>query len=338
MIIAEAGVNHNGKLDLAYQLCDAAREAGVDAVKFQTWKTEKIIIPSTPMASYQQTNTGAHGKSQFEMLKELELGYEEFEKIQLYCQKIGILFLSTPVDPESLNFLVDRLHMPIIKVSSGDLTNIHFLRLVGEKHLPVILSTGMGTLAQTAVAYDTLQQAGAGEITLLHCTTNYPCPYNEVNLRAMLTLRDAFHCSVGYSDHTMGIEIPIAATALGASVIEKHFTLSHTLPGPDHAASLEPQNLKRMVTAIKNVTEAMGDGIKRPNRSEIEISKVVLKRIVPSHPISKGSVLTAEDLLLKRASDGLTAKDWDLAIGATVTHDLESDQPLRLSDLSFNES
>lgn len=329
-IIAEAGVNHNGSLELAYMLCDAAKECGVDAVKFQTWKTEKIVSRDTATADYQAENTGNHDQSQFEMLKKLELSYDDFKDIQDYCKKIGIDFLSTPDEEDSLAFLMGDLNLPIIKVGSGEVTNIPYLRKIGNYGKPVILSTGMSTLAQVAVAYDSLMEAGAKSVTLLHCTTNYPCPFPEVNLSAMKTLRDAFHCPVGYSDHTLGISIPIAAVAMGAEVIEKHFTLDKHMAGPDHKASLDPKELKEMVTSIRQVEVAMGDGIKRPNPSEQKISKVVQKSIIASRPISKGEILSEENLTVKRLGYGLSATYWDVVVGLTADCDYKEDEAIKI--------
>jgi len=327
-IIAEAGVNHNGKLDLALKLCDGAKEAGVDAVKFQTWKTENIVTAQARQAAYQTENTGVE-ESQFDMLKKLELSYDHFRYIQDYCKKIGIDFLSTPDEEESLEFLVS-LGLPFIKVGSGEVTNIPYLRKIASCGKPVILSTGMSTLAQVATAYDTLLQAGAPTVSLLHCTTNYPCPYDEVNLRAMQTLKDAFKCQVGYSDHTMGTEIPVAAVAMGAEIIEKHFTLDRTMEGPDHKASLEPAELKLMVEQIRHIEVAMGDGIKRPNKSEAENAKVVQKSILAKRPIKMGETLTEEMLTVKRAGAGISASLWDNVIGAYAIKDFDIDEPIVL--------
>lgn len=326
-IIAEAGVNHNGRLDLALQLCDAAKEAGVDAVKFQTWKTERIVTRRTGLAIYQAANINDRNISQFAMLKKLELSYGQFKDIQSYCHKIGIEFLSTPDEEESLAFLM-TLNLPFIKVGSGEMTNIPYLRKIGSYQKNVILSTGMSTLAQVAVAYDTLIQSGTPQVTLLHCTTNYPCPKPEVNLRAMQTLKDAFKCHVGYSDHTMGMEIPIAAVAMGAEVIEKHFTLDKTMEGPDHQASLEPGELTAMVRSIRNVESALGDGIKHPNPSEIKISQIVLKSIVAKHPIASGARLTSENLTVKRVGSGISASHWDFVIGTTACKNFAIDEPI----------
>lgn len=327
-IIAEAGVNHNGKLDLALKLCDAAKDAGVNAVKFQTWKTENIVTASARQAAYQMKNTGKV-ESQYEMLKGLELSYDHFRTIQKYCKTIGIDFLSTPDEEESLDFLVS-LGLPFIKVGSGEVTNIPYLRKIGSCKKPVVLSTGMSNIAQVALAYDTLLQAGADGVSLLHCTTNYPCPYDEVNLKAMITLREAFKCKVGYSDHTMGTEVPVAAVSMGAQIIEKHFTLDKNLEGPDHKASLEPEELKLMVKQIRNIEVALGDGIKRPNKSEAENAKVVQKSILAKIPIKKGEILTEDILTVKRAGEGISASLWDSVIGAPAIKDFEIDEPIKL--------
>lgn len=327
-IIAEAGVNHNGRLDLALKLCDAAKDAGVDAVKFQTWKTENIVTRSAAKAAYQEENTGSE-QSQFEMLKELELSYDDFDTINGYCKRIGIQFLSTPDEEESLDYL-SSLDLPFLKIGSGEVTNIPYLRKIGNKHQKVILSTGMSTLSDVEKAYNTLLESGAKEIALLHCTTNYPCPCNEVNLRAMQTLKSAFKCQVGYSDHTMGIEVPIAAVAMGADIIEKHFTLDKNMEGPDHKASLEPQELEQMVLSIRNIEKAMGDGIKRPNPSEQKNAEVVLKRIIAKEPIKKGEILCEDNLALLRNSEGIPAKYWDLIAGKPAKRDYKEDEPIDL--------
>jgi len=327
-IIAEAGVNHNGRLDLALKLCDAAKEAGADAVKFQTWKTENIVTVKVRQAAYQTENTGKE-ESQYNMLKGMELSYEHFRIIQDYCKKVRIDFLSTPDEEESLEFLVS-LGVPFIKVGSGEVTNIPYLRKIGGCKKPVILSTGMSDIAQVALAYDTLLKAGADGVSLLHCTTNYPCPMDEVNLRAMITLRDAFKCQVGYSDHTMGTEVPVAAVAMGAEIIEKHFTLDTNMEGPDHKASLEPAELKLMVQRIRNIEAALGDGIKRPNKSEAENGKVVQKSILAKRPIKKGEILTEDILTVKRAGEGISASLWDCVIGAPAIKDFEIDEPIKL--------
>jgi N-acetylneuraminate synthase/N,N'-diacetyllegionaminate synthase len=328
LIIAEAGVNHNGKLDLAYKLCDAAKEAGVDIIKFQTWNTDLVVTKNTRMAEYQAENMSSL-ESQYEMLKKLELSYAHFRLVKEHCDNIGIRFLSTADERESLDFLIS-LGIDLVKLGSGEITNIPYLRYIGGLNLPVILSTGMSNLAQVAIAYDTLVNAGVKDISILHCTTNYPCPMDEVNLKAMCTLRDAFKCPVGYSDHTMGTEVPVAAVALGAEIIEKHFTLDRIMDGPDHKASLEPAELKLMVQQIRNIETALGDGIKRPNRSEVENAKVVLKSILAKCPIKKGELLTPDNLVVKRASSGISAAHWDVVVGTKALCDYDIDEPIML--------
>lgn len=328
LIIAEAGVNHNGKLDLALKLCDAAKEAGADVVKFQTWKTEKIITRTVSQADYQTENTGKT-ESQFDMLKRLELSYDDFRKIKAHCDKIGIQFASTADEEESLDFLIS-LGIPFIKIGSGEITNIPYLRIMGSKKLPIIISSGMSTLAEVDVALAELRNAGATDIILLHCTTNYPCPMNDVNLKAMLTLKEAFKIPVGYSDHTEGIEVPVAAVAMGAKVIEKHFTLDRNMEGPDHLASTEPDEFNKMVESIRNIEKAMGNGEKVPTMSEIDISKVVLKRCVASKKIKTGEIFNENNLTVKRNDKGLPAKYWDLLIGKKATKEYEIDEAVEL--------
>lgn len=328
-IIAEAGVNHNGNLELAKELCRVAKECGVDAVKFQTWKTENIVTGSVDLATYQEKNIAGSSESQFQMLKKLELKYEDFIELKNYCDSIGIRFLSTPDDEESLDFLVS-LKLDLLKIGSGEVTNLPYLRKIGTKKLPVVLSTGMSTLGDVERAYFTLKDAGAGNVTLLHCTTNYPCPMEEVNLNAMDTLREAFKCDVGYSDHTLGIEVPVAAVAKGAKVIEKHFTLDKNMPGPDHKASLNPLELKSMVNSIRNIEQALGSGIKMPNPSEKEIAAVVLKRIVAKSFIRKGDIFSENNLTVKRASTGFSARDWDIVIGRIAKCDFELDESVEI--------
>ena len=313
MIIAEAGVNHNGNVDIAKRLCLAAKEAGADVVKFQTWITEKIITKTVKQADYQIENT-KNSQSQYDMLKSLELSFDEFREIKRYCDEIGILFASTSDESESLDFLVD-IGIPFIKLGSGEIGNVPYLRYVGSKELPVIMSTGMSTLADVEISIDALRAGGAKNITILHCTTSYPCPYDSVNLKAMDTLKAAFGYEVGCSDHTIGIEVPIAAVARGAKVIEKHFTLSREMEGPDHLASMEPKEFKKMVDAIRNIEAALGDGRKEPTKSEREIAKVVLKRIVARQDIREGKVIEENDICVKRSETGLPAKEWDIVIG-----------------------
>lgn len=328
LIIAEAGVNHNGNLDLALKLCDAAKEAGADVVKFQTWKTENLITRNVEQAEYQTQNTGKQ-ESQFDMLKKLELTYDDFRKVKQYCDGIGILFSSTADEPESLDFLV-KLGIPFIKVGSGDIGNISFLRYMGSKGLPVILSTGMSTLADVDISINALKEGGATDITVLHCTTNYPCPYEDVNLKAMLTLRDAFHLPVGYSDHTIGREVAVSAVSLGATIIEKHFTLDCQMDGPDHAASTNPQDFAALVGAIRTVEACLGTGVKEPTGAEKEISKVVTKRVVASKNIKIGEKFTVENICVKRNDIGILARNWDFVIGKEAFKDYLIDEGILL--------
>lgn len=316
LIIAEAGVNHNGNVDIAKKLCLAAKESGADVIKFQTWITDKIITKTVKQADYQIENT-RNNQSQYDMLKSLELSFDQFRRIKSYCDEIGILFASTADEPESLDFLVE-IGIPFIKIGSDGMGNIPFLRYVGSKGLPVIMSTGMSYLADVEISLHALREGGAENIVLLHCTTNYPCPYESVNLKAMDTLKAAFGYEVGYSDHTCGMEVPIAAVARGAKVIEKHFTLDRCMDGPDHVASTEPEEFKKMVLAIRNIESAFGDGFKKPTKSEREISKVVLKKIVAKREIPKGKKLEEEDLCIKRSDSGVSASAWDLVIGTTA--------------------
>lgn len=313
-IIAEAGVNHNGSVVMAKELCLAAKNAGADCVKFQTWVTEKIITKSVAQAEYQQENTGIE-QSQYDMLKKLELTYDDFREIKEYCDCIGIEFASTADEADSLDFLVD-LGIPFIKVGSSDIRNISYLRYIGSKGLPIILSTGMSTLEDINESVQALKDGGAKDIKILHCTTNYPCPYESVNLKAMDTIKKKFNMEVGYSDHTAGIEVPIAAVARGAHVIEKHLTLCRNLEGPDHNASMDPQEFKFMVESIRHIEVALGDGIKKPTTDEISISKVVLKKIVAARDIPEGKVIVPEDLALKRSNIGLSADQWDRVVGS----------------------
>lgn len=323
-IIAEAGVNHNGNINIAKKLCLAAKEAGADAVKFQTWITEKIITKCVKQAEYQAENIGKK-QSQYDMLKELELSYEEFRNIKEYCDQIGIQFLSTADEQDSLDFLVAE-GIPLIKVGSGDIGNISYLRYIGSKGLPVILSTGMSTIADVDLSVRALKEGGAKDITLLHCTTNYPCAYESVNLSAMNTLKNTFGVKVGYSDHTEGIIVPIAAVANGAQVIEKHFTLDKKMNGPDHIASMEPKEFSEMVSAIRKVELAMGNGIKQPTKEEIEISKVVLKKIVACKDISKGERIEANAICVKRNDIGMPANAWDMVVGTKARKDFKVDE------------
>lgn len=328
LIIAEAGVNHNGDVEIAKQLCLAAKECRADVVKFQTWVTEKMITGTVRQADYQAVNTG-RTQSQFDMLKALELSYDGFREIKKYCDEIGIQFASTADEQDSLDFLVG-LGLPFIKVGSGDMGNVSFLRYIGSKKMPVILSTGMGTLADIETSVQALREGGATEVSLLHCTTSYPCPYEDVNLKAMDTLRAAFGTSTGYSDHTVGIEIPIAAVARGAEIIEKHFTLDRSMEGPDHLASTEPAEFKQMVAAIRHVESALGTGIKKPTTAEKEISEIVLKRIVARHAIAEGDIISEADICVKRNGTGLYASSWDSIVGKRAGKNFDVDEGIEL--------
>ena len=327
-VIAEAGVNHNGDVNIAKKLCLAAKEAGANAIKFQTWVTEKIITKNVKQASYQMKNT-RNENSQFAMLKPLELSYNEFREVKAYCDNIDIQFVSTADEKDSLDFLIE-IGIPFIKVGSGDIGNISYLRYIGTKHMPVILSTGMSSLADVEFSVRALRDGGAADIVLLHCTTNYPCPYDSVNLYAMDTLRNAFGLPVGYSDHTIGIEVSIAAVARGAQVIEKHFTLDRSMEGPDHLASTEPKEFKKMVEAIRNVEKAFGKGIKEPTIEEREISKVDLKRIVSRNPISAGMMIKEDDICVKRNNTGLPASAWDIVVGTKARKNFAADEGIEI--------
>lgn len=323
-IIAEAGVNHNGDINLAYKLIDEAKEAGADAVKFQTFKAEKVLSKYTKMADYQKKNLGKE-VSQIEMVKSLELSYNDFEKLKNYCDEKDIIFLSSPFDEESVDFL-DKL-VPYYKIPSGEIVNYPYLKHIASKNKPIIMSTGMANLSNVEKALDTIYSVNkTAEIYLLHCTTNYPCPYDEVNLKAMLTLKEAFKLPVGYSDHTLGIEVPIAAVALGAQVIEKHFTLDKNMPGPDHKASLNPAELKSMVKAIRNTEIALGTGIKKPNKSEEEIENVVRKKLVASRDIEAGTIISEKDIDIKRSNEGLTPEFLDIIVGKKIIKEIKEDE------------
>jgi N,N'-diacetyllegionaminate synthase len=331
-IIAEAGVNHNGSLDMALQLVDAAKQSGADAVKFQSFKADQLATRSAHKAAYQERTT-SQAESQFDMLKRLELDRAAHERILRHCEDRGIQFLSSPFDLPSIDLLAE-MNLPVYKVPSGELTNEPYLRKIGAKGKPVILSTGMATLGEVEEAINTLRAAGAGQLTLLHCVTEYPAPYAEVNLRAMHTLKLAFGLPVGYSDHTPGIEVSIAAAALGAEMIEKHFTLDRSLPGPDHAASLEPGELKAMVTAIRNVEAALGTGIKAPAPCEIPNISVARKSLVAAKSLPAGHKLQEQDLNIKRPGNGLAPKLMPALVGRTLRVAVEQDALIRWDDLA----
>jgi len=327
-VIAEAGVNHNGSVEMAKQLIDVAVDAGADAVKFQTFKAEKLLCENTEKAEYQKKLSGDE-ESQFEMIKKLELDVETHKKLIAYCGKKDIIFLSTPFDLDSIN-LLDNLDLDIFKIPSGEITNLPYLRAIGVLKKTVILSTGMSTLEEVKDAYNILVESGTlkKNITILHANTEYPTPFEDVNLKAMCTIRDKLDSKVGYSDHTLGIEVPIAAVAMGATVIEKHFTLDPNLPGPDHRASLEPAELKSMVSAIRNIELAMGDGVKKTSQSEIKNIQIVRKSIVAKKLIHKGEMFTENNLTTKRPLCGVSPMEWDNIIGTIATKEYLPDEAL----------
>jgi N,N'-diacetyllegionaminate synthase len=331
-IIAEAGVNHNGSLDLALRLVDAAKASGADAVKFQTFRAELLATRSALKAPYQERTT-ANSESQFEMLQRLQLDAPAHQGLIDYCREIGIQFLSSPFDAESAD-LLDTLNVPLYKVPSGEITNLPFLQHLARKRKPLILSTGMSTLGEVEDAVHVLQAAGVTHLTLLHCVTEYPAPYAEVNLRAMQTLKAAFGLPVGYSDHTPGIDIAIAAAALGAEVIEKHFTLDRSLPGPDHAASLEPAELQQLVAAIRHVEVALGTGIKAPAACELPNLAVARKSVVAARALPTGHRLATGDLEIKRPGSGLAPKLLPALIGRTLRAGVSKDEIISWNHLA----
>lgn len=324
-IIAEAGVNHNGDINLAKALIDKAVEAGVDAVKFQTWKTELLVTEDALQASYQIENTKCE-ESQFAMLKKLELSYDDFAMLKKYCDAKKILFLSTPDETVSADFLLNL--QDIFKIGSGELTNLPFLRHIGNFSKKVILSTGMGTMQEIREALHVLVEAGTNKenIIVLHANTQYPTPMEDVNLHAMLAIKNELQVEVGYSDHTVGIEVDIAAVAMGAKVIEKHFTLDTTMDGPDHKASLNPQELKVMVDSIRNIERALGSNEKKPTKSETPNIAIVRKSIVAKTNIFKGELFTQENLTTKRPATGTSPMKWDVLIGSVATKDYVMDE------------
>ena len=326
-IIAEAGVNHNGDINLAYQLVDAAKAAGVDCIKFQTFKSENLVSHTAQKAEYQKAATG--DSSQQDMLKQLELSFGEFVSLKEYCDRKGIFFLSTPFDFESIEFL-NSIEMPFWKIPSGEVTNYPYLVALAKTGKPVVMSTGMCEMQEIEDAIAVLRENGASDIKLLHCNTEYPTPYEDVNLRAMKTLRDAFGVEVGYSDHTKGIEVPIAAVAMGAAVIEKHFTLDRNMEGPDHKASLEPQELKQMVDSIRHIEAALGSGDKRPSPSEKKNMAVARKSIVAAKRIKAGDILTEENITVKRPGNGICPMRWKEVLGTRAVRDFEEDELIEI--------
>ena len=324
LVIAEIGVNHEGNLERALQLIDVAANAGADVVKFQTFRAKLLAAPSAPKAEYQDT---VPGHNQLDLLRSLELSDEDHRQLLRHCASRGVEFLSTGFDEASVDFLLS-LSINRIKVPSGEITNLPLLRHIGGKRLPVLLSTGMANLGEIEGAIDALETSGTlrENVTVLHCTTEYPAPLDEVNLKAMKSISQALSVAVGYSDHTLGSEVAIAATALGAAVIEKHITLDRTLPGPDHAASMEPDDFAEMVKSIRAVEQAMGDGIKRPGKREGLNIPVARKSLVASIPIEKGEAFSSENLTAKRPGTGVSPMMWDDFIGRIAQRNYAADE------------
>lgn len=326
-IIAEAGVNHNGSLELACQLADAAKAAGADCVKFQTFRAESLVSRAAKKAAYQVAATGED--SQLNMLKALELSFDDFRALKAHCDHIGICFLSTPFDLESIAFL-NTLDMPFWKIPSGEVTNLPYLTALARTGKPVVMSTGMCEMGEIEAAIRVLREHGAGDIRLMHCNTEYPTPFEDVNLRAMATLREAFGVEVGYSDHTRGIEIPMAAVAMGAAIIEKHFTLDRTMEGPDHRASLEPDELRAMVEGIRHIEAALGTGEKCPSPSERKNLAAARKSIVAAADIRAGEAFTEANLTVKRPGTGISPMLWYDVLGQRAPRDFQRDEIIEL--------
>ncbi len=330
LIIAEAGVNHNGDIKLAKNMIIEAKNVGADIIKFQTAVPEEVMISNAPKAGYQLKNTDA-GQSQLEMAKKVHLPLNSFFELKHFCDELKLEFLTTAFDPVSLAF-IGKLDMNFYKIPSGEITNYPYLKSIAKLNKNILLSTGMANLGEVEDALDILTRSGTDKhkITVLHCNTEYPTPYNDVNLKAMVTIKNAFDVKIGYSDHTNGIEIPIAAVALGAEVIEKHFTLDKNMEGPDHKASLEPHEFAEMVKAIRNIENALGDGIKHPSKSEEKNINVVRKSIVSLRAIKKGDIFTEENIGLKRPGNGLSPKMWEIVLGRSASKDYSKDEFITL--------
>lgn len=327
-VIAEAGVNHNGNPKLAKEMIDAAKEAGADYIKFQTFIPENLVSRYAEKAEYQKETTDAD-ETQLQMLQKLTLKCEDFLKLKKYCDESGIGFLSTPFDLDSIDFL-EKSGCALWKIPSGEITNLPYLEKIAKTHKPIILSTGMSEIDEIRECFELLKKHGTEDITLLHCTTQYPTPFIDVNLNAMLTLKKQFGCKVGYSDHTSGIEVPIAAVAMGASVIEKHFTLDRTMEGPDHKASLEPDELKKMVESVRNIEKALGSTVKKTVPSEAKNREVVRKSIVAAKNIDMGEMLTEENLTTKRPGYGISPMRWHEVIGTNAIRSFEEDELIEM--------
>jgi len=326
-IIAEAGVNHNGSIELAKRLIDVASNSGANAVKFQTFKAEKLVSKNAQKAEYQKENMKNNDNNQLAMLKKLELDFDVHVELIEYCKEKNIMFLSTPFDHESIAML-DKLELKIFKIPSGEITNLPYLRAIGKLRKKVILSTGMANMSELKSALDILDKAGTKkeDVTVLHANTMYPTPMEDVNLRAMKTIGSTFNVAYGYSDHTLGIEVDIAAVAMGACCIEKHFTLDKTMEGPDHKASLEPEELKAMVKAIRNIELALGSSIKKPSPSEIPNMEIARKSIVAQKSIKKGEVFSENNLTIKRPGNGISPMKWDEVLGTKAKKDYNEDE------------
>jgi N,N'-diacetyllegionaminate synthase len=338
IIIAEAGVNHNGDLLKAKELIDVAADAGVDYVKFQTFKAESIVSPTAKKAEYQVKNIGDSDDSQFNMLKKLELSHADHIELINYSEQRNVKFFSTAFDIESIHYL-NTLGLNMFKVPSGEITNYPYLKAIAQINKPVILSTGMSTLGEIESALNVLIKYGVNRenVIVLHCNTEYPTPMEDVNLKAMNIIGQTFGVKIGYSDHTLGIEVPIAAVALGATMIEKHFTLDRTLPGPDHKASLQPDELKAMVAAIRNIEKALsGDGRKEPSKSETKNRNIARKSIHLARSVMDGTILTEQDIIALRPGDGISTMEWDFVIGRKIVGNKEAFYKLSWSDLYEN--
>ena len=331
-LIAEAGVNHNGQYDLALKLIDVAAEAGADAVKFQTFKAENLVTPAAVKAKYQVENTGTN-ESQFDMLKKLELKYELHASLKEYAESKGLIFLSSPFDEESVEFLFE-LGVSAFKAGSGELTNLPFLRQIAAKGLPVILSSGMAVMEEVEDAIAAVYSTGNQQLAMLHCTSNYPCPPTEVNLRAMKTMQSKLECIVGYSDHTEGVQVSLMAVAMGAHILEKHFTLDKSMEGPDHKASLDPTELNAWVQEVRWTEKVLGSSEKKPNESELRIMQNVRKSIVAASNIPANTTITADMLTIKRPGTGIAPKHLEEMIGKKSKHDLIQDEVITWEDVS----
>ena len=332
LIIAEAGVNHNGDFLLAKKLIDEAYEAGADIVKFQTCKAENVISRYADKAEYQKVTTGTND-TQLDMVRKLMLSFDEYRQLKEYCDEKGIGFLSTAFDLESVDYL-HQIGMKLWKIPSGEITNLPLLEKIGRLKEPVIMSTGMSELKEVEDAIDVLRKNGCEEITLLHCTTEYPAPYEDVNLSAMETMRREFNLEVGYSDHTKGIEVPIAAVALGATIVEKHFTLNRNMEGPDHKASIEPSELRQMVSSIRNIEKTIGNGIKKVSESEKKNQDIARKSIIAKTDITKGSIFTTDNITTKRPGNGINPMKWYDVLGKVAKHDYKQDYLIETDELN----